>query len=204
MIRRILPLVGILAGAFVLAPSALAGQGIGACVLDGTADFSKGLNTTAQAFNYSFGGTLSNCNGSFSDKTGTVSAGKTITIGGVAYSPLDNPTGNGSCTSSTTAGTAFIAWDTAGKYSAISYTTTGYAAAVALTGSFKSGTVTLSSVATDPLTGLPASTLTVPLSYGGDYTGGPVAFEPPDPTACTGAGVTTAGIQGIIGHGNYA
>jgi hypothetical protein len=42
-----------------------------------------------------------------------------------------------------------------------------------------------------------------PLAYGGDSAGGPLAFEPPDPTACnTPTGVTQAGIQGVIGHGN--
>lgn len=202
MIRRILPLVGILAGALVLAPSAFAGQGVGGCVLDGTADFSKGLTTTAQDFDYSFAGTLANCTGSFAEKGGTVSAGKPITLAGVAYRPVDQPVGNGSCTSSTTSGKAFVQWDT-GKFSVIDYSTTGYAAAVALTGSFDAGSILLASVATDQA-GQPLSTRTVALDYGGDYSGGPVAFEPPDPTACAGAGVTTAGIQGFIGHGNYA
>jgi hypothetical protein len=202
VIRRILPLGGIIAAALVLAPATHAGQGIGGCVLDGDADFSKGLTTTAQDFNYSFAGTLANCQGSFGDAGGTVSAGKPITIGGIAYKPISTPTGNGSCVSSTTSGDAFVDWG-GGKYSVIEYDTTGAAAAVALTGSFKSGSQTLTSVATNPQTGQPVSVISVPLAYGDDYTGGPVAFEPPDPTACNGAGVTTAGIQGVLGHGNY-
>jgi hypothetical protein len=201
-VKKTLLLCGAVASAIALAPAAQAGQGVGGCALNGTASFSKGLGTTAQDFDYSFSGTLANCTGSFAEKSGTVSAGKQIIIGGVAYRPLSQPKGNGSCSSSTTTGDAFVAWDN-GKYSVIAYDTTGYAAAVALTGSFDSGSVTLQSVAVDPLTGLPASTRTVPLSYGGDYAGGPLAFEPPDPTACAGTGVTTAGIQGVIGHGNY-
>ncbi|MDX6641602.1 MAG: hypothetical protein QOF12_2613 [Solirubrobacteraceae bacterium] len=202
MKKRTLLLCAVLAGTLALVPTAQAGQGAGGCQLDGTANFSKGLSTTAQNFNYDFGGTLSSCAGSYSDKSATVSAGQPITIAGVAYRPLDQPTGNGSCASSTTAGTAFVQWDN-GTFSAIKYSTTGYAALVALTGSFLTGSVTLTSVAVDPLTGLPVSTRIVSLAYGGDYAGGPVAFEPPDPTACTGAGVTSAGIQGFIGHGNY-
>lgn len=202
MIRRILPLVGILAGAFVLAPSALAGQGIGACQLDGNADFVTPLTTTSVTTAYSFSGGLTNCTGSFSDKTGTVSAGKPITIGGIAYKPLDTPSLTGGCASSTTKGTAFVDWG-AGKYSAISYSTTGAAAAVALQGTFKSGTATLTSVANDSLTGLPVSVIQVPLSYGGDYSGGPLAFQPASPTDCQ-TGVKSAGIHGAIGHGNYA
>ena len=31
---------------------------------------------------------------------------------------------------------------------------------------------------------------------------GAVAFQPPDPTACSGAGVTTAGIHGFVGLGS--
>lgn len=200
-VKKILLLCSIAASALALVPAANAGQGIGACQLDGTANFSKGLGTTAQDFNYDFGGTLSNCNGTFAEKGGKVSAGQPIVIGGVAYQPLDQPKGNGSCASSTTSGTAFVAWDN-GTFSAIGYDTSGAAAAVALTGSFKSGSVTLTSVGVDA-NGNHTQT-TVPLAYGGDYSGGPLAFEPPDPTACTAAtGVTTAGIQGLIGHGNY-
>lgn len=202
--KKILLLCGIAATAAALVPPAQAGQGIGGCALDGEASFSKGLGTTAQDFDYSFHGTLSNCQGSYSVKGGTVSAGEKITIGGVDYRPLSQPSGNGSCVSSETSGKAFVAWDN-GTYSVIDYDTTGYAAAVGLTGSFDGGSVTLQSVAVNPETGQPASTKTIALAGGGDYAGGPLAFEPPDPTACsTATGVTVAGIQGFIGHGNYS
>jgi hypothetical protein len=201
-VKRILLLCSIVASALALSTSAQAGQGVGGCQLDGTANFGTGLGTTAKDFTYDFAGTLSGCAGTFSDAGGKVSAGQPIVIGGVAYRPLDQPKGNGSCASSDTSGTAFVDWG-AGKYSVISYTTKGAAAAVALTGTFKSGSQQLTSVANDPTTGQP-TTISVPLTYGGDYTGGPLAFEPPDPTACNApAGVTKAGIQGLIGHGNY-
>jgi hypothetical protein len=200
-VKKTLLFGSILASALAFAPSALAGQGVGGCQLDGNADFVKPLTTTSVTTAYSFSGALTNCVGTFSDKSGTVSAGKPITIGGVAYQPLDTPSLTGGCTNSTTSGTAFVDWG-AGKFSAITYSTTGAAAAVALTGTFKSGSVTLTSVAVDANGN--HTTLAVPLAYGGDYSGGPLAFQPADPTACNGAGVATAGIHGVIGHGNYA
>jgi hypothetical protein len=42
----------------------------------------------------------------------------------------------------------------------------------------------------------------VPLAYGDDYTGGPLAFQPASPLDCQ-TGVKSAGIHGAIGHGNY-
>jgi hypothetical protein len=200
-VKKTLLLGSFLAGAIAFAPSALAGQGVGGCQLDGNADFAKPLTTTSATTAYSFKGALTNCTGTFSDKAGTVSAGKTITIGGVDYQPLDTPTLTGGCTNSDTTGTGFIDWG-GNKFSAISYSTKGAAAAVALTGTFKSGSVTLTSVGVDANGN--HTTITVPLAYGGDYTGGPLAFQPADPTACNGAGVATAGIHGFIGHGNYA
>jgi hypothetical protein len=199
-VKKIMLLGGVVAAAAVLAPSAIAGQGVGGCQLDGNANFAKPLTTSSVTTTYDFKGTLSNCQGSFSDKGGTVSAGQPITIGGVAYQPIDHPTLTGGCTNSDTSGTGFIDWGN-GKYSVISYSTKGAAAAVALTGTFKSGSVTLTSVGTDASGN--HTTITEPLAYGGDYTGGPLAFQPADPTACNGAGVATAGIHGFIGHGNY-
>src|SRR6476646_4103303 len=38
--------------------------------------------------------------------------------------------------------------------------------------------------------------------YAGDSALGSLAFEPPDPTACAGAGATTAGIEGVVGLGS--
>lgn len=198
--KKIMLLGGVLATALVLAPTAVAGQGIGGCELDGTANFAKPLTTNSVTTSYDFNGTLSTCNGSYPETGGTVEAGQTITIGGVAYQSLGAPSLTGGCTNSTTSGLAFVAWNN-GKYSEISYSTTGAAAAVGLTGNFKSGSLTLTSVAVDANGN--HTTISVPLAYGGDYAGGALAFEPADPTACNGAGVSTAGIQGFIGHGNY-
>ena len=94
----------------MLAPAAPAQTG-GGCELNGTASFSPGLNTTAKDFAYSFGGDLSGCLSSEAGAptAGTVSAGEVVTINGQQFQePV--PSGNGSCLSSTTAGTAIVTW----------------------------------------------------------------------------------------------
>src|SRR4051794_613810 len=143
---KTLLLCSILAGAMALAPTAIAGQGVGGCQLDGTANFAKPLTAPGSVTTtYDFSGALTNCQGSFSDKGGKVSAGQPIVIGGVTYQPLNSPTLTGGCTNSDTSGLSFVDWG-GGKYSVIDYSTKGAAAAVALTGTFKSGSVTLTSV----------------------------------------------------------
>jgi hypothetical protein len=158
-----------------LAGSASAAPNGGGCQLHGTANFSPALTTTAQNFSYSFTGNLTNCQSSAGGPTsGTVFAGT---------NGLPAATGNGSCASSTTNGTAVVQWAD-GTTTVISYSTSGAAAAVAL-----QGTVIAS-----------AGTYTT-TRYAGDSAFGAVAFEPPDPTACNGAGVTSAGIDGAVGLG---
>jgi hypothetical protein len=200
-VKKTLLLGSILTSALALVPSAIAGQGIGGCQLDGTANFAKPLTAPGSVTTtYDFSGALTNCQGSFSDKGGTVSAGQPITVNGVQYQPLNAPSLTGGCTNSDTSGKAFVDWG-GGKYSVIDYTTKGAAAAVALTGTFEGGSASLTSVGVDANGN--HTTISVPLAYGGDSTGGPLAFQPPDPTACNGAGVATAGIHGVIAHGNY-
>ena len=83
------------------------------CQLDGTASFGSGLNTTAKPFDYSFNGTLSNCqsNVAGSPASGTVSAGEVYTDSGSGKQyQLPRSQGNGSCGSSTTSGTAVAFW----------------------------------------------------------------------------------------------
>src|SRR5436305_1116129 len=48
---------------FALAPSAFAASA-GGCQLQGTANFSPGLNSSSQPFTYNFGGTLTGCQSS--------------------------------------------------------------------------------------------------------------------------------------------
>ena len=134
---------GLVAMLAIAVPSAGA-QSLGACQLDGTAQFSPGLSTSSQPFNYSFGGALEGCQSSQSGvpTSGTVSAGQTIaeqvtnSITGatdtVTYQqPV--PTGTGGCASSTTQGEALATWSD-GTATVVSYSTTGALAAVHLSG----------------------------------------------------------------------
>jgi hypothetical protein len=181
--KRLLVLA-IAAGALALVPlvgSAGAAPNGGGCQLHGTAALSPGLSNTAQNFTYSFSGSLSNCQSSSGGPAaGTVFAGT---------NGLPVPTGNGSCGSSTTSGIAVAQWAD-GTTTVVQYTTSGAAAAVVLQGTVI-GSVTSSTGTTYTTT-----------RYAGDSALGALAFEPPDPTACSGAGVTSAGIDGTIGLGS--
>jgi len=182
--------------ALLLVPSIAPAQTAGGCELDGTASFSPGLNTEAKAFSYSFNGDLTGCQSSESGAptSGTVSAGEIVTINGLQYQePV--PSGNGSCLSSTTAGTGIVTWAD-GTQTVVDYSTTGAAAAVQLEGTV-ADSVTLQEVG-----GTSTATVTT-TRYAGASALGVLEFSPPDPTACnTPGGVTSAGIGGFIGLGN--
>ena len=199
-------------------PAAAATNG-GACQLNGTAAFNPGLTNTAGNFTYSFSGALSSCQSSDSTAplSGNVEAGKTQSVpynwtytdstgthSGTATATYQEPvpTGNGSCGSSTTAGTAFTTWADGSK-TVETYSTTGAAAAVNLSGSVgASGTLTLAGF-TGPTQAPPASTLTVTTTRdAGDTAQGLLTFQPPDPTLCASTGVTTATISGEAGLGS--
>ncbi len=194
-------------GAFACMVPAAAAQSAGGCQLQGTASFSPGLGASSQPFSYSFGGNLTGCQSSVSGAptAGTVSAGQTLNenvtnsvTGATDTVTYQEPlaTGTGGCASSTTKGEALTTWAD-GSTTVLSYSTTGAAAAVQLSGSV-APSMTLTAV--NAQSGDP-TTLTVNTTrYAGDSTGGVLAFQPPDPTACnTSAGVTTAGISGGIG-----
>lgn len=200
--KRTLLLGSMLAGALALAPTAVAAPHIGGCQLSGVASFAPpGLTTTAGPFSYSFSGTLSGCNDVSGDGPGgpaggTVSAGTTITVGGVTYQE-PAATGNGSCLSSTTSGTSFVQWDD-GTLTIIEYTTSGALAGVAL-----QGTVVPSAQVTDPA-GNPATlTTNSTRTAAGDGAAGALVFHPDDPTGCE-TGLLSANIDGVIGTGNDA
>src|SRR3954447_15181412 len=186
-------LLGLLVlGGLLVAPSGAMAAGGGFCHLAGTANFTTPLTMTDKAFGYSFHGKLDPCAGSDQGLTGNVSAGETLN-----GFPEPQPTGNGSCAKSTTSGVAFVQWSD-GKLTIVDYDTTGAAAAVALTGTILPS-YTLRKTNPD---GTVSSLTVTSTRYSGGYAGGPLAFEPPDPTACNGAGVATAGIQGLLGTGS--
>ena len=77
-----------------------------------------------------------------------------------------------------------------GTATVVQYSTSGAAAAVSL-----QGTVIPS------VTSSTGTTYTT-TRYAGDSALGALAFQPPDPTACAGAGVTSVGIDGTINLGS--
>ncbi|MEA2408136.1 MAG: hypothetical protein QOE69_2255 [Thermoleophilaceae bacterium] len=180
--------------ALTFASGASAASG-GGCKLKGTAAFTPGLNTTSQPFTYSFGGDLTGCQSTEAGApaTGVVQAGGNYTdpVSGKAY-VLPNSTGTGGCASSTTQGLALISWSD-GTRTLTQYSTSGAAAAVVLDGTVVDST-TLQPV--DPLD--PPLTVTT-TRYQGSSSHGLLAFEA-TPTDCQ-TGVTTAGIEGIVGLG---
>jgi hypothetical protein len=182
----------------------------GGCQLDGSASFSPGLGATNTAFTYSFAGDLTGCQSTDAGAptSGKVEAGKTVTRSytdpttGVTHTvTYQEPigTGTGGCSNSTTSGTGIVTWSD-GTVTVLSYSTTGAAAAVNLSGSV-APSVTLTALNAQP--GDPTTITINTTRYAGYSSQGVLAFQPPDPTACnTPAGVTTAGISGFVGLGS--
>lgn len=169
----------------------------GACQLAGTASFSPGLSNTAGNFTYSFSGDLTGCQSNAgAPATGTVEAGKIVTVGGEQFQePIS--TGQGSCANGTTAGTAIARWAD-GTTTVIQYTTTAVAAAVNLAGNVISS-VTIPAI--NPLPGQPTSLTITTTRFSGNSAQGALAFQA-SPQDCIGAGVTSAGITGAVGIGS--
>lgn len=200
-----LAVVACLALAAFVAPSAGA-QSAGGCQLQGTASFSPGLSASSQPFSYGFTGNLTGCQSTVSGSptSGTVAAGQTVvesvhnSVTGatdqVTYQ-MPKPTGTGGCSNSATSGESLVTWAD-GSATVVSYTTTGAAAAVDLSGSV-APSMTLTAV--NAASGDP-TTYTINTSrYAGDSANGLLTFQPPDPTACTtSTGVTTAAIGGGV------
>jgi len=204
--KYLLATVVCLATMALTVPAASA-QSVGGCQLQGTANFSPGLGAGSQPFSYNFGGNLSSCQSSQSGVplSGTEAAGQTVTeqvhnsVTGatdtVTYQePI--PTGTGGCASSTTSGEALTTWAD-GSTTVVSYTTSGAAAAVQLSGSVVPS-MTLTAV--NAQSGDPTTFTISTTRYAGDSASGLLTFQPPDPTACnTSTGVTSATISGGIG-----
>jgi hypothetical protein len=193
------PMALILAAVLLVVPASA--QSGGGCHLQGNASFSPGLTNNDQSFTYSFGGQLSSCqsNQAGTPASGSVEAGKVYTdpTGQRFQEPV--PTGRGSCASGTTSGIAIATWAD-GTRTVVSYDTTSATAAVHLTGT-AIPSVTLPAI--NPQPGQPTSTTITTTRYAGDSALGALTFQPPDPTACnTAAGVTSAGIDGVIGLGS--
>lgn len=190
---------------FAIVPSAFASSA-GGCQLQGTANFSPGLNSSAQPFSYNFGGNLSGCQSSEAGvpTSGAVEAGKTVAeqVKNAITGATDTVTyqepissGNGSCGSSTTSGSALITWAD-GTHTVMAYTTTGALAAVNLSGSV-APSLTLTAV--NAQEGDPTTFTIATNRFAGDSASGLLLFQPPDPTACsTSTGATSAAISGAV------
>jgi hypothetical protein len=191
---------------FVIAPSAFASS-VGGCQLQGTANFSPGLNSSAQPFSYDFGGNLSGCQSSEAGvpTSGIVEAGRTLAeqvknsktgaTDTVTYQePI--PSGSGGCGSSTTSGIALLTWSD-GTHTVVSYSTTGALAAVNLSGNV-APSLTLTAV--NAQEGDPTTFTIATNRFAGDSASGLLLFQPPEPTACnTSTGATSAAISGAVG-----
>ncbi|HEU4978439.1 MAG TPA: hypothetical protein VFT42_06055 [Solirubrobacteraceae bacterium] len=181
--------VAALAAALAIALPAGAASSSGGCVLSGTAAFNPGLSSTAQNFSYGFTGTLTNCQSTDSSApaSGTVEAGQTVTVAGITYQePI--ATGNGGCSSSTTAGIAIARWKD-GTVTVIKYTTTGAAAAVQL-----AGTV-IPSVTLTQVGGTGTTTIDT-TRYNGNAANGQLTFGTTSPQDCL-SGLKSASINGL-------
>jgi hypothetical protein len=191
---------------FVIASPAFASS-VGGCQLQGTANFSPGLNSSTQPFSYNFGGNLSGCQSSEAGvpTSGTVEAGKTLVeqVKNAKTGATDTvtyqepiPTGSGGCPNSTTSGSALLTWSD-GTHTVVSYSTTGALAAVNLSGNV---VPSLTLTAVNPPEGDPTTFTITTNRFAGDSASGLLLFQPPDPTACnTPTGATTAAISGAVG-----
>lgn len=201
--------LGSLMAALALGVSPAGAQSAGGCQLQGEAHLSPGLNSSSQPFQYDFGGNLEGCQSSQAGAptSGTVAAGQTVaeqvvnSVTGETHTVTYQepvPTGNGGCASSTTEGQALATWAD-GTHTVVAYTTNGALAAVALKGTV-APSMTLTAV--NPAPGDPQTFVIQTNRYAGESALGLLAFQPPDPTACTTpTGATTAAISGVIGLG---
>jgi len=196
-------------GLLLIVPSAFASS-IGGCQLQGTANFTPGLNSSTQAFSYNFSGSLTGCQSSEAGAptAGTVEAGKTLpeqvrnaktgaTDTVIYQEPIAS--GSGSCASSTTSGTSLVTWAD-GTHSVVSYATTGALAAVNLSGSVVPS-MTLTAV--NAQEGDPTTFTIATNRFAGDSASGLLIFQPPEPAACnSSAGATSAAISGAVSLSN--
>lgn len=199
-------------GSIAAASGASAAPGGGECQLHGTATFTPNGPGTAATFGYGFSGALSNCQSSIANAptSGNISAGQTFTTtltdgSKATYAePAASGTGSvpgNSCAAGSTSGTSIVTWAD-GSTTVISYTTDSAAAAVHLTGTvIKSVTLKLASGNSSAPATLTVSSTSAAFPVG-DGAQGALAFEVTTPTACnTAAGVSSAGIDGVVGVG---
>ena len=209
---------------------ASAAPGGGGCQLDGSAVFAPNGPGTADAFGYSFTGSLSGCGSTVSGApaSGTIGAGQvatesvpltvtnpdgttTTTQGTARYQePLSSGTTNApgaSCASGQTTGTAVTNWSD-GTVDVISYTTQSAGAGVQLQGTvvpsvtaqLVPGSQSISGASAPSTYTISTTSAAIPVGNGAQ---GVLTFQVADPTQCTTAsGVSNAAISGFVGIGS--
>ncbi len=113
MIRRTLLLCSIGVAALAAAPTAMAASGGGICQLDGNAYFDRAWAPRPSVHVLVHTGKLTNCQASPGQPavtSGDVSAGRTITVGGVTYNE-PKASGTAAARTATPAATAFVQWN---------------------------------------------------------------------------------------------
>ena len=198
ILRFALPAIAACIVVAFVAPPATA-QGGGACQVAGTANFTPPLTNTAGNFTYDFAASLSGCQSNISGAptAGTSEIGKVYTDATGEQFQEPRATGNGTCANGTTQGVALVFW--ADKTTTVlNYTTSAVAAAVNLQGTV-APSVTLPAI--NPLPGQPTSITITTTRYAGDSAQGALGFQA-DPTQCSGAGVSSAGVSGVVGIGS--
>lgn len=156
---------GVAVGATALATSASAtgssrtAAPTGKCSIKGTANFKPGLKATAAKNTYTFSGSLSGCTGTYKK----IKSGKITASGGGS---------NLSCVGGSSSGKATIVWNT-GQKSLLSFTTSGTANMVTVTGKVTGGNV-----------------------FVGDKASGKLTFTVSNPTQCAVGGVKSAPFSG--------
>lgn len=186
VLTTVLASLGVTVGCMSLPSSAYAaaagGTAGGTCTLKAVANLSPGLGATAKPFSVTFDGTLSNCQGT---SPNTPSGGSLQA--GLAGAPV--PTGTGSCQSSTVTGYTINRW-TDGNTTVVQFSATGALTALALHGQV-----------VDHVGGFTTTEPTTPV---GSAVTGALVLTASNPLAClpSGAGITTATVQGQLTHTN--
>lgn len=161
------------------------------CKFSATTTFTPALVSASQPFTYVLEGTITRClpGGLVIPSDGAVTAGKAgVTIQGVTFDePV--PSGTGGCRDAAAGGTLWTVWQD-GSVTIVDYETTGVAAALVLEGAV---------VPSKTVVGSDGETHTITTTrHLGEGTTAALVSRVADPTACSGAGIPSALLEGPV------